>query len=399
MLKNWKKYPQKMANKNNAGLSTHSNRIIGMVDGFAQSPTVIILAGIHGNEKAGVKAAKKVIHKIRGDSVAFEGNLYIILGNINALEKGIRYESSDLNRIWKEENIDAIKNGSIVLDAEAKEQIEIFGYIKDILHNNTGPFYFLDLHTTSSATIPFITISDSLNNRKFSSNFSIPIVLGIEEYLDGPLLTYINEFGHVALGFEGGEHHDEESIIKCEAFIWLALVYSKCIKKKNLPDFAKYKNELSEKYFKNVFFEIIYKYTINKDEIFKMHKGFKNFEHINIHQSLAQSDSVEITANESGRIFMPLYQNLGDDGYFILNKISMFWLKASLIARKVKINHFLRLIPGVKIDPRHRHALIVNPRIAKYMAKDIFHLFGYRKQVFKNGKLYFTKRDRKVTPL
>ena len=388
-----------MTNKNNAPFSSQSNRVIGIVEGFAQSPTVIILAGIHGNEKAGVKASKKIIHKIRENSVPFEGNLYMILGNINALEKGIRYESSDLNRIWKEENIDAIKNGSIGLDAEAKEQREIYGYIKEILRNNTGPFYFLDLHTTSSATIPFITISDSLNNRKFSSNFSVPIVLGIEEYLDGPLLTYINEFGHVALGFEGGEHHDKESILKCEAFIWLALVYSNCIKKKNLPEFKKYKNELSEKYFKNVFFEIIYKYTIKKGEKFKMHKGFKNFEPISRHHSLAQSDSGEITASESGRIFMPLYQNLGDDGYFILNKVSMFWLKTSLVARKVKINHFLRLIPGVKIDPQHRHGLIVNPKIAKYMAKDIFHLFGYRKQVFKNGKLYFTKRDRRVTPL
>ena len=384
---------------NNSPINIDSKRIIGMVEGFVQSPTVIIMAGIHGNEKAGVIAANQVVHKIRENSVPFEGNLYLILGNINALKKGIRYESSDLNRIWKEENINAINDGTAILNAEVKEQIEIFGYIKEIVGMNTGPFYFLDLHTTSSATIPFITISDSLNNRKFSSKFSIPIVLGIEEYLDGPLLTYINEFGHVALGFEGGEHHDKESIVKCEAFIWLSLVYSKCIKKKNLPDFIKYKRELSEKYFKNVFFEIIYKYTILKDENFKMHDGFKNFESIIKHQSLALSNGGEITANESGQIFMPLYQNLGDDGYFILNKISLFWLKASLVARKIKINHFLRLIPGVKIDPIHRHGLIVNPRIAKFMTKDIFHLFGYRKQTFRNGKIYFTKRDRKVTPL
>lgn len=387
-------------NKNKRTSSTvQSNRLIGIVEGFVQSPTVIILAGIHGNEKAGVMASKQVMQKIKNDNIPFQGNLYIILGNINALKKGIRYESSDLNRIWIEENIDAIVDGSIVLDAEAKEQIEIFRYIKEILNSNSGPFYFLDLHTTSSATIPFITISDSLNNRKFSSNFSIPIVLGIEEYLDGPLLTYINEFGHVALGFEGGEHHDKESIVKCEAFIWLALVHSKCLKKKNIPDFTEFKKELSEKYFKNVFFEIIYKYTIKKDEKFKMHRGFKNFEPIIRHQSLAKSNGSEITANENGRIFMPLYQNLGEDGFFILNKISLFWLKASLIARKIKINHFLRLIPGVKIDPVHRHGLIVNPKIAQFMTKDIFHLFGYRKQVFKNGKLYFTKRDRRVTPL
>ena len=129
-----------------------------------------------------------------------------------------------------------------------------------------------------------------------------------------------------------------------------------------------------------------------------MHLGFDNFELISKNQNLAQSNGKEIVAIEKGRIFMPLYQKLGDDGFFILNKISTFWLKASLVARKIKINHFLRLIPGVRIDPQHRHGLIVDPKVAKFMAKDIFHLFGYRKQVFRNGKLYFTKRDRKVIP-
>ena len=387
-----------MKKKNNDVVSVLNNRELGSVKGSIESPTIVILAGIHGNEKAGVLATERVVQKIREDNILFEGNLYALLGNVNALEKGIRYETSDLNRIWHKGNIDSINDGTIFLDAEVKEQIQIYDKLKEILNENKGPFYFLDLHTTSSTTVPFITISDSLNNRKFSSNFSIPIVLGIEEYLDGPLLTYINEFGHVALGFEGGEHHDELSIDKCEAFIWLSLVYSMCIKKSNLLQFSKYKNELAEPSFKNVFFEIIYKYTIQKDEKFDMHLGFDNFELISKNQNLAQSNGKEIVAIEKGRIFMPLYQKLGDDGFFILNKISTFWLKASLVARKIKINHFLRLIPGVRIDPQHRHGLIVDPKVAKFMAKDIFHLFGYRKQVFRNGKLYFTKRDRKVIP-
>jgi succinylglutamate desuccinylase/aspartoacylase family protein len=376
----------------------YSNRILGNIDGSKNKPTVIIIAGIHGNEKAGVKASKRVLHKIKEENIAFNGNLYVILGNINALNKNIRFEEIDLNRIWKKENLNAIKiNNSAVLRTEEKEQTDIFLIIRDILKNEKEPFYFLDLHTTSSSSIPFITISDSLNNRKFSSNFPVPVVLGIEEYLDGPLLTFINEYGHIALGFEGGEHNNPKSVENCEAFIWKALVHSKCISKKDILDYKKYKNELSDLCCKYEFFEIKYRYAIKNGEKFNMNPGFENFEAIVKDQKLAQSDGVGITAKSNGRIFMPLYQELGEDGFFILQKISKFWLKTSILARKFKINHFLRLIPGVTKDPENNYTLIVDPKIAKFLAKDIFHLFGYRKQIFKDDKLHFIKRDRKIT--
>jgi len=376
-----------------------SDRILAKIEGVKNGPTVIIIAGIHGNESAGVEASKKVLHKIKEERIMFKGSLYVLLGNINGLNKGVRFEDIDLNRIWKKENLDAINNSSQPINNEVKEQIEIYKIIKDILKNEIGPFYFLDLHTTSASSVPFITISDSLNNRKFSSNFPVPVVLGIEEYLDGPLLTFINEYGHVALGFEGGEHYDEKSIDNCEAFIWKALVHSKCLSKKNIFNYKKYKNNLSKLCCKYDFFEINYRYILKKDEDFKMNLGFENFEKIKRNQQLALSNGVVIKAKENGRIFMPLYQELGEDGFFILQKISKFWLKTSMIARKLKINNFLRLIPGVEKAPENNYTLIVDPKIAKYLAKDIFHLFGYRKQIFKDEKYYFIKRDRKITSL
>lgn len=384
-------------NKNmDTELSINYVRIIGNIIGSKDTPTVVILAGIHGNEQAGVLASQKVLRKIKNKNIPFEGDLHVIFGNIEASKIGIRFKDIDLNRIWNKENIDAINSGSIILNSEVKEQIEIHQIIKNILENENGPFYFIDLHTTSSPTVPFITISDSLNNRKFSSNFPVPVVLGIEEYLDGPLLTFINEFGHVALGFEGGEHNDPQSIINCEAFIWKALIHSKCLLKKYVIDFEKHKNTLANLCCKYEFFEIKYRYEIKSKEIFKMNEGFVNFEPILKNHALAQSNCSIIKANLSGRIFMPLYQNLGNDGFFILNKISFFWLKISTLLRELKINNFLRLIPGVTKAPENNYTLIVDPRIAKYLAKDIFHLFGYRKHIFKDNKLYFTKRDRDI---
>jgi len=386
-----------MANNTSIQEGLMKHRILGFIEGTKRKPTVVLMAGIHGNEKAGVEASKKVLHKIREENIPFRGNLYVILGNVNALKKGVRYEHVDLNRIWNKEMLVAIEKNSILPNAEAKEQFEIYRIVHEILKKDSGPFYFLDLHTTSSPSIPFITISDSLNNRKFSANFPVPVVLGIEEYLDGPFLTFINEYGHIALGFEGGQHTDIQSVKNCEAFIWLALVETKCIAKDAISNFIQYEKELLQWYPKEEFFEINYRYNLYDGEKFTMDKGFQNFEAITKNQHLAKSNGKDILAPKEGRIFMPLYQELGEDGFFVLQKISKFWLKLSLVARKLKINNFLRLIPGVEKDPTNNYTLIADPDIAKFYNKELFHLFGYRKQIIKDHKLHFIKRDRKVT--
>jgi len=373
------------------------DRVLGNIKGTKGSPTVVVLGGIHGNEKAGIYALNKVIQNIDKDNIIFNGNFYAISGNLNALQNNIRFEKEDLNRIWTNDHLAYINNSKNGFNADVNEQIELYEVIKDILDKENGPFYFIDLHTTSSKTSPFITISDSINNRKFTSNFSVPIVLGIEEYLDGPLLTYLNEFGHIALGFEGGQHDEAVAVINCEAFVWLSLVASGCIDKEQVNDYNHYKNVLSGNGYSKEFYEIDYRYLISDQEKFIMKKGFKNFDRINKDELLAKSDGIKITACMDGQIFMPLYQNQGNDGFFIITKISKFWLQFSTIVRKLQLHHILRLLPGIKLDRTHEHTLIVNPKTAKFLALEIFHLFGYRKQVIKDDKLHFIKRDRKVT--
>jgi len=372
-------------------------RLLGTIKGSEKSPSVIMIGGIHGNESAGVFALHKVIEEIEEEKIKFKGNFYAISGNLNSLKKKVRYDDIDLNRIWTHEDIDYLKLSGTKFHTEIDEQIAIYDIIKDILAKDKGPFYFIDLHTTSSETKPFITISDSLNNRKFSSGFSLPIVLGIEEFLDGPLLTYINEFGHVAMGFEGGQHDDPKSIDNCEAFIWLALVNSGCISKKEFKSLSFYEHILSEYTKITDFYEIDYRYLVNKAEDFKMLNGFENFNQIHKGQVLALSNNKEIKAIMDGLIFMPLYQDQGQDGFFIITKISKIWLRLSKIVRKLKMYHFLRLLPGIKKENLNDHTLIVDPRTARFLATEIFHLFGYRKQVVKDDKLHFMKRDRRVT--
>ena len=373
-----------------------SKRIIGSLNGDENSPTVIIFGGIHGNEPAGIHSLRLVLQKIEEENIKLNGNFYAIAGNLNALRKNIRFETTDLNRIWTDENIANINKPTIDLYSEEKEQLALYQTIKEILRNDKGPFYFIDLHTTSADTIPFITISDSLNNRKFTNSFSIPVVLGIEEYLDGPLLTYINEFGHISLGFEAGQHNEPASIENSEAFIWLSLEASGCINKNAIKKFRNYQQTLTANGQNKDFFEIDYRYLLQNEEDFIMINGFKNFDSIKEQQVLALSNDREIKANMNGRIFMPLYQQQGNDGFFIITKISKFWLRLSKIARKLHLHHLLRLLPGIKQDSIDKYTLIVNQKTAKFLATKIFHLFGYRKKIVRDNKLHFIKRDRKI---
>jgi predicted deacylase len=380
--------------------SIEVDRLIDSVTGAKQSPTIVFIAGIHGNETSGLYAVKKVIRQIKESQIWVKGNIYAITGNMNALKEGVRYTEMDLNRIWTHEQIEKINGGQGDFVDEEYELIAMYSLVKQLMQIEKGPFLFLDLHSTSAFTTPFITISDSINNRKFSNKFPVPIVLGIEEYLDGPLLSFINEFGHIALGFESGQHNDIQAIKSSEAFIWLALVFSGCVRKKAVPNFDKYMQQLSApKHLANEFFEIDFGYPINSSGTFKMQPHYINFDPIDKNQELALDESSNVTSPIKGRIFMPLYQEQGDDGFFVVTHISKFWLVLSKSLRRIHFYKVLRLLPGIRKYKSHKHILEVNPKTAKFLATEIFHLFGYRKKIDREDHWLFIKRDRKVTPL
>jgi succinylglutamate desuccinylase len=375
---------------------TAKDRIFYSQNNDTNGTTLICIGGIHGNEPAGVYGLQKVISDIIVNDITFKGNFYALLGNMNALKTSVRYKDFDLNRLWTKEEVE-----SLCLDdedyyefEEQKEQCELYNTIKEICNSNTGDFVFIDLHTTSSPTVPFITISDSLNNRTLAHKFKIPIVLGIEEYLDGPLLSYINEFGHVSIGFEAGQHNDEKSVVYCEAFIWLVMEKLGLVSKSKF-EYKAFNRVLN---IESGFYEIVYRHSLSESNQFKMKPGFKNFKPVCKHQVLAHDGISEVKSPFDGLIFMPLYQKQGEDGFFIVKKLSKFWLMLSTVLRSLKFHQILRLLPGISKHPENEYCLIANRRIALFLTTKIFHLFGYRKKIIIDDKIHFIKRDRKVIP-
>ncbi|WP_246067806.1 succinylglutamate desuccinylase/aspartoacylase family protein [Changchengzhania lutea] len=369
-----------------------ANRYLGKIIGKRSGPTVVFFAGIHGNETAGVFALENILKTISPKQV--NGRIYAISGNLSALQKNVRYLDSDLNRLWTQQHIEAIKNKAQP-NIEDLELLSILEALNTILETGSAPFYFIDLHTTSSKTLPFITINDAIINRKFSKQFPVPIVLGIEEYLNGPLLSYINALGYVSLGFESGQHDDLRAITNGIAFVYLTLVFSGVLKKKNVVDFDKHYNQLKTQSANLVdVFEVIYLYRIKDKDTFKMYNGFKSFQSLKKDTKLAHNNNAEITAPYSGRMFMPLYQNKGAEGFFIIKPIKPYILKLSIALRRTKIDSLLAFLPGVSWVSKKDGILEVNLKIAKFFAKSIFHLLGYRNKRITPTHLRLNNRER-----
>ncbi|WP_420575327.1 succinylglutamate desuccinylase/aspartoacylase family protein [Ekhidna sp.] len=352
-------------------------RIISEVRGKHKGPTLVFVGGIHGNEPAGVFALNHVLEKLNPEII--HGSVYGIAGNLWALEHSERFQTEDLNRMWTKDRLRDL-NGDLssAKHQDEAEQMQINQLLMNIRKKEDGPLFFFDMHTTSSETLPFLTVNDSLLNRAFTSQYPLPIILGIEEYLEGPILSYINELGYVAFGFEAGQHDDMSSIENCVAFIYLSMIYTGVLKKKEV-DHHKY-HQLLAKTTGDIqhTYEIYFHYHIKPHEIFKMLPGYYNFQRIRQNQHLANSNEGMVFSKRNGRIFMPLYQAKGSDGFFLIRKINPIFLKLSAFVRKRRLDRVLAFLPGVKWMDTSKSALLVNKRIARFFTKDVFHLFGYR---------------------
>lgn len=369
-------------------------RIIGHIGGIKPGPTLIFLGGMHGNEPSGVFALHKVIEEISEKNLDISGNVYALSGNLKALENGERFSSKDLNRMWTRENIESLIAGNLKVDNDDKnELLELHELIEDILSKESGPFYFMDLHTTSSETMPFVLVNDTLVNRKFTERYPVPMILGIEEYLDGPLLSYINELGYVAFGYEAGQHDDLASIENHIAFIYLTLKFAGCLSEDDI-DYYHYYEQLAKTSVDSQFvYEISYAFRIKEEDFFSMKPGFVNFQHVKKGQEMATRNNDPVIATYSGRIFMPRYQNDGEDGFFEIRKVSRLALRLSAFMRKVYIENMLVLLPGVKWESQMHDALIVNRKIARFFTKQFFHLLGYRSRRVDKSHLIMKNRE------
>ncbi|HLN97878.1 MAG TPA: succinylglutamate desuccinylase/aspartoacylase family protein [Pyrinomonadaceae bacterium] len=369
--------------------------LIASIRGSLPGPTLIILGGIHGNEPAGVLAADRVRPLLQARRAALCGEVILLRGNTRALKQGVRYIDADLNRQWTSDNVRTAESDKRDLPAvsERLEQSELLGVVREAVRRARGDIYFVDLHTTSADGEPFATVGDTLRNRRFALSFPLTIVLGLEEQIDGTLLEYINNSGAITMGVEAGQHEAMSSVDHHEAVIWNATAATGNFRREDLPELDQCRSLLKRAGGGRRVVEVRHRHAIAPEDNFKMAPGFRNFQAVRHGKVLARDRTGEIKACETGLILLPLYQTLGDDGFFLGREVKRFWLDLSALLRKLKVGHYVHLLPGVRRDPLNEDFLIINTRIARILPLQVFHLLGFRRLRWTNQYLIVSRRS------
>jgi succinylglutamate desuccinylase len=370
-------------------------RVIGSYSQNRPGPTVVVTAGLHGNEPAGTRALARVFATLEERQLPLRGKVLGLGGNLSALARGQRFVDRDLNRGWTHQRIAALLARSASEDAESEDadQRALLAVFRGLFAEAREPIVFLDVHSTSAGGAPFCAMSDTLRNRKIAFALPVPVILGLEETLVGTMLSYLDSLGHVSIVFEGGQNQDPTTIDHDEAAIWITLVAAGCLLPAEIPSYADRVAcvEAKTRSIPHVV-EICHRHHIHAGDDYVMRPDYENFNAIRKGEVLAHDRHGEVKSGFDALILMPLYQKQGDDGYFVVRPVRRFWLELSRWFRTLRVDALLSLLPGVRVHPANADALVVDRRIARYLVVEVFHLCGFRRSGESGGKLLFTRR-------
>jgi len=377
------------------------SRVVGSIGDDLSGPTVIVMAGLHGNEPSGVEAATRVLSRLQARSPQVAGRFIALSGNLEALRERTRFIDRDLNRQWTPDKVEAALalEGSPEAAPEEREMIETLRVVRQLVEEAQGLVYFLDLHTSSAEGPPFVTVGDTLRNRRFARKFPLPLILGLEEQVDGAMLEYLNNFGLITMGVEAGQHDSEMSVDRHEAVLWLSLEATGLIEAGAIPDREGWVRVLREATLGIPrVVEVRHRHAISPEDGFRMEPGFRNFMPIRKRQLMAQDARGPVRATEDGMVLLPLYQGKGDDGFFLCREVHGFWLGVSRSLRRFGLAGLVQFLPGVTRDPVRHEILHVNTLVARWFPLEIFHLLGFRKLRRGGHKLVVSRRRFDAAP-
>jgi len=133
-------------------------------------------------------------------------------------------------------------------------------------------------------------------------------------------------------------------------------------------------------------------FTVQEDELLEMVAFLmdrKQIRHVPVED--------EERSPEAGRILMPLYQEQGEDGFFIVRSFHPVWLRVSSMLRHLHFDHIVHWLPGARRHPDRPGSLVANKLVARWYALEVLHLLGYRKQAEEEGWLVVDRRGETAT--
>ena len=299
----------------NQEILAFEDRILGNYHSGEKGKTIVFMCGIHGNELSGKKALKKIFSYLENNKIDIIGNIIGVQGNLKAIEKKERYIDIDLNRIWTKKIIDEVKKGKIKDVYEYKELIKIHDIMDVILKKKKKKdVIIIDLHNTSSASGLF-TVINNTKDFKLASAIQIPVITKLFNKVKGSFSQYYNSKNISTIVFEGGAIGDPASTNNHEIGIFKILESCGVIKKEDTPNFIT--NQSNSKNKKNLY-KVKYIHLISESDNFLMKPNVINFQNVKKGEVLGSDKNGDVISPFDGKILMPLYQEQGREGFYII---------------------------------------------------------------------------------
>ncbi|HCD51834.1 MAG TPA: hypothetical protein DEQ34_05270 [Balneolaceae bacterium] len=294
--------------------------IIGDIKGGKPGPIMIAVAGMHGNEATGVDAILRVIEMLEPIRHEMHGRFVGLKGNLSALRQNMRFVEEDMNRLWVTSILDKIRRTpyEALSTIDRREVKELLTILDPIVYGKEEVIY-IDLHTFSGKGGMFSITPHEERHVELLSQLKVPLIFGIQHTLIGTSMEYVEDAGHVGFAFETGTHGTKDAEENAYAGLLILLVSSGLVSANKLPEFGHYYAYLMEKVQglpHKVDFH--YKHIIEEGDQFIMNPGFSNFDRVKKGDWLANDRHGKILAQSDGYLLMPLYQQQGNDGFFIV---------------------------------------------------------------------------------
>jgi succinylglutamate desuccinylase len=222
---------------------------ITQITGKEKGPTSMILVGVHGNEKCGIKALKKILPKLKIE----KGRVFLGFGNPRAIEKNKRFTQANLNRMFK---ADKFLSGNEKKSYEYKRAQFLKKYMGQV-------DALLDIHASSIPKSRAFIICENDANKIAQYLPTNLVVSGFNEIEPGGTDSCMKNFGKIGIAIECG---------------YLAGPKSEKVARESIFAFLKaqghIKNDLPPRRQKNV---RMYYLHLTKTNDFTLTKPFKKF--------------------------------------------------------------------------------------------------------------------------
>ncbi|HTK04828.1 MAG TPA: succinylglutamate desuccinylase/aspartoacylase family protein [Candidatus Eisenbacteria bacterium] len=184
---------------------------IWRIEGRKPGPHLLVLGGVHGNERTGIQAVRWLLERfgVKGERLA-EGTLTVALGNPEAVRRNTRGSAPhrDLNRCFKADLLAAPKT------YEEKRAAILATFIAeaDVL---------VDLHAVNTPSKPFVVATEA-DPQRLELGAAFPCdtyVVAPDEIIAGSTDGWIGKCGGYGIGYESGHMKDLTRMAEVKAGI------------------------------------------------------------------------------------------------------------------------------------------------------------------------------------